>query len=365
MTLLRAVASVSPTDPPLDVSGHAELHHRHARPAGGIPRDAAAVRRRDRAGGRTRLDAALRRRRPGHRAFKPVAPEWTPRDFADVRAAWQGPLVDRPDITVRVEAAAYRGKPTSFYVVGPWTRPSRMEPLRQTTAQLVTGILEIVVWNGALIVAMLLARRNVKTRRANWRGANALTLVLFLGFLVGWLLAAHHTPAPDVELGRFLTATALILLQVGQVWVFYVAIEPYARRFWPDGLLGWTRLMSGRIRDPRVGRDILVGALVGGAMMLVELARALVPPLIGVKAEMPPFADAVSLLAGSSVLPLSLTQVVYNALESALFVALLLIGLRLVVRRTWLAMVFGIVVITAVSDNGAFVSGGGRRPASA
>ena len=45
----------------------------------------------------------------------------------------------------------------------------------------------------------------------------------------------------------------------GMMWIYYLAIEPYARRFWPDALLGWTRLLSGHIRDPRVGRELLIG----------------------------------------------------------------------------------------------------------
>src|SRR5213076_1366442 len=50
-------------------------------------------------------------------AFKPTDPQWTPRDFADTRTAWEGALPGRPDVSVRVEAAAYRGRPMSFYVV--------------------------------------------------------------------------------------------------------------------------------------------------------------------------------------------------------------------------------------------------------
>ena len=29
------------------------------------------------------------------------------------------------------------------------------------------------------------------------------------------------------------------------VWLFYVALEPYVRRFWPQLLIGWTRALSG------------------------------------------------------------------------------------------------------------------------
>src|SRR5258708_39508150 len=50
---------------------------------------------------------------------------------------------------------------------------------------------------------------------------------------------------------------------VGLVWLFYMALEPYARRLWPWVLVSWVRLFGGRSRDPLVGRDILAGAALG------------------------------------------------------------------------------------------------------
>ena len=57
-------------------------------------------------------------------AFTPVTPQWTPRRFADVRAAWEGPLPDRPEYRIRIEAAAYRGRPVSLLMVGPGLAPA-------------------------------------------------------------------------------------------------------------------------------------------------------------------------------------------------------------------------------------------------
>src|SRR6185369_3186759 len=59
-------------------------------------------------------------------AFHEVTPRWLPRNQADVRAAWEGPFPDMPGMTLRVEAASYRGKPVFFTVVAPWTRPTRI-----------------------------------------------------------------------------------------------------------------------------------------------------------------------------------------------------------------------------------------------
>src|SRR5262249_29489684 len=49
------------------------------------------------------------------------------------------------------------------------------------------------------------------------------------------------------------------------VWVFYLALEPYVRRYWKESLISWSRLLLGGFRDPLVGRDILVGVLIAVA----------------------------------------------------------------------------------------------------
>ena len=222
----RPVAHVTPIDPPSDVSGmrtvvtdtQGRLVEFHAAP----PQFDAASSPAPPTDWKTLFDAAGLEMA----AFHPVAPEWTPRGFADARQAWEGPLAGRPDVQVRVEAAAYRGRPSSFYIVGPWTRPSRMEPVHRSPLQLFSGILVLLVWNLSVFGAALLAWRHVRAHRADTKAATRLTVTLFAGFTLGWLLAAHHTSEPQVELGRLVVAIGLILINVAQAWVLYVAIEP-------------------------------------------------------------------------------------------------------------------------------------------
>jgi serine/threonine-protein kinase len=45
--------------------------------------------------------------------------------------------------------------------------------------------------------------------------------------------------------------------------VTYIALEPYVRRHWPQLLISWSRMLAGEFRDPMVGRDVLVGGLLG------------------------------------------------------------------------------------------------------
>ena len=46
------------------------------------------------------------------------------------------------------------------------------------------------------------------------------------------------------------------------VWTVYLALEPFVRRYWPQTLISWTRILSGRMQDGAVGRDVLVGSAV-------------------------------------------------------------------------------------------------------
>ena len=53
-------------------------------------------------------------------------PQWTPRSYADQRAAWEGPMPGWPEQKLRLEAAAYRGRIVSFQTINPWTQPRQM-----------------------------------------------------------------------------------------------------------------------------------------------------------------------------------------------------------------------------------------------
>jgi hypothetical protein len=63
-----------------------------------------------------------------------VRPQWIPPIFADARAAWEGAYPDRPDVPIRIEAAAALGRPVYFEIVAPWSRPRNADPQPGTTS---------------------------------------------------------------------------------------------------------------------------------------------------------------------------------------------------------------------------------------
>jgi hypothetical protein len=43
------------------------------------------------------------------------------------------------------------------------------------------------------------------------------------------------------------------------------------RRFWPQTTIIWSLLPAGRFRDPLVGRDLLLGCILGVGLVLMQI----------------------------------------------------------------------------------------------
>ena len=89
--------------------------------------------------------------------------------------------------------------------------------------------------------SLLLAWRNIRAGRGDSGGAQKLAGVfLILGMLV-WLLCANHVPQLFLELHSFFRVLGFILVPAAIVWMFYLALEPYVRRIWPETVISWSR----------------------------------------------------------------------------------------------------------------------------
>jgi serine/threonine-protein kinase len=195
--------------------------------------------------------------------FQPTESQWVPPVAYDTRKAWEGRLPDHPEIPLRIEAAGFRNKPVYFQLIYPWTKPVRQEETqysgREWAAVLSFGLVVAVVVIGAL----LLARRNLRLGRGDRRGAFKLAFFAFAVMMVSIFLAADHVPSPGKELWTLYVSARYALFAAVTLWLIYIALEPYVRRFAPRLLISWSRLLAGDFRDPMIGRDLLVGGLLG------------------------------------------------------------------------------------------------------
>ncbi len=268
-------------------------------------------------------------------AFRPASPRWTPPFHSDARAAWEGDWPASPPVPIRIEAASYRGQPIWFEVVWPWTRPERMEKWSPAGGKLKQATFLSL---GLLLVAAaaLMARANFVLGRGDRRGASRVALVLTLLGLSSFALGAHHVGDLQVELGLATRGTGSVLLQVAFVWLFYLAVEPYARRLRPWTLVSWTRLLNGGVADPVVGRDLLAGLAWAVIMVGVTFAAQ---ALLGVFGLPLPELNVGNLdtLTGPGPLFAAVLDVASEATLLGMGVLLLYVLLRLVLRRDVLA----------------------------
>jgi len=280
--------------------------------------------------------------------FTPTEPKWVPLSYADERAAWEGPHSDHQEIPVRIEAAAFKNRPVEFAIIFPWDRPLRQEEESLSGGERVAIILLFLVFLAVAIGAALMGRRNLQVGRGDKRSAFRLAMFVFLVSVAGGLIGAHHVPNIGEELSLITLMVAYSLAPAALIWLLYIALEPHVRRRWPRLIISWTRLMSGGFRDPMVGRDLLMGGLLGlihGACIPFGL---LIPRWFGYDA--PPIITANLLTLGSMRTMLAVflsSQLVASVFVGFAFLFLLLL-LYILLRKEWLATLALFVIALAV-----------------
>ncbi len=269
--------------------------------------------------------------------FRQIEPTWNPPAYADSRAAWEGAYADHPDIPIRVEAAAYHGRPVYFHIIPPWEKPARQEEISAKPNRRAAGMILAIVFFSVLIASVLFAWRNLRMGRGDRKGAFKIAFLVFSGVMIGGLIGADHVPLLGEELSIFFEITSTALFAATFFWVLYVALEPYIRRRWPRLIISWTRLLAGGFRDPMVGRDVLIGSLFGLGHTLSIYLTSLLPSGPG-SPTTPSSGIDPTLLQGFRSVPMSLLS---GSLSQWLLLGMglmfLLLLLYILLRRRWAA----------------------------
>jgi serine/threonine protein kinase len=280
--------------------------------------------------------------------FKSVPPQWTPLATSDARAAWEGNWPGHPELPLRVEAASYRGKPVYFDLVSQWTKPDRMQEAQRTTGQMIQSTMLITLLFLIALLGIVLARSNVRSGRGDRRGAARLALVAFSLMWMASFLFAHHVPTIS-EFRVFWIATGWGLISAAIAWVLYIALEPHVRKRWPSSLISWSRLLAGQMRDPVVGRDLLVGILTGVFWAVASSVASMIPGWLG-KAPLPlNFLLDYVIFTG---LRITMADILLNVLLFVFFALIfffIFFLIRLVLRKEWVAALVTILLVALPS----------------
>jgi hypothetical protein len=264
--------------------------------------------------------------------LQPAQPIWNSLAAADTRVAWTGnwPGTARP---LRVEAAAFQGKPVFFSLIGDWTKPERVKSTeKKSIGQQAGKIIGLIVLCSLLAGSVFLARRNYRQGRGDRAGALRLAIVMFLLDMGLWLCRCHFAAIGDA-LGLFIIAVSTALFTSGVTWMLYMAVEPWVRRHWPKTIISWSRLLSGQARDPVVGRDILFGVALGVVWILIFQIRYI--PMMRLGAA-PALFSTDALMGGRTALGAWLYQWP-QSIQTTLVFFFLLFGLKVLLRKEWIA----------------------------
>jgi hypothetical protein len=182
-----------------------------------------------------------------------------------------------------------------------------------------------------LAAGTVLAFANVRRGHSDRKGAWRLGLFGFLTHLVYWLGVQDHPADVRAWVSTLVPALGYCTMIGLQAYVFYLALEPFARRRWPAVLISWSRVLTGRLSDPIVGRDILVGGVATLAALLLAsgLDRVLWAVGLGGAVSPRPF-------VGMEGWPAALGVAAHIAGDSVMTCLLLL--LTLLLMRSWIGV---------------------------
>jgi serine/threonine-protein kinase len=281
-------------------------------------------------------------------SFLPASPKWLPPEAFDSRADWEGRRAERPDLPLHVAAAAYRGIPVYFQVISPSDTPWRTNTAHPSSLSLnISTAVVAALTVTYVIVGGFFARRNLRRSRGDPKGALRFVAVSSFVNLLFALLNYRFVPRPEyISMEFFGLAYPLFFAMLS--WIGYMAVEPYARRFWPKLMVSWQRLLSGRFRDPLVGRDVLLGVVAGSAISLILMGAngqlGISQPLI------------VKSFFGRGLWPsvgFSVVQVSIACFSAFIYLAILSI-MTGILRRRWLGLVAtGLLLVAFYSPTNA------------
>lgn len=273
---------------------------------------------------------------------------FAPPFFADYRAAFVGSSVGRPDFKLDLRIASFDGKIVYF----------RMFPDLEFDDPESDWLASTIAWirNSWSVLALIcvlaaipLTRRNLRRGRGDRRGARRLAVFIFGLTCALWILRGPHFLDVSTQLSLTYIRLGQSLFLAGQAWLFYLALEPYVRRVWPQTLIAWSRLLVGRVRDPLVGSSVLYGIVFGALWTLIDHLDMLLPRWLGLEIA-PRIVDTlpfeVALNTGRTLATLG--DFMLGAVSSAIFSLLFLVLLKLLLPRPWAPAIVYVIAVSVL-----------------
>jgi serine/threonine-protein kinase len=285
------------------------------------------------------------------KAFSPSEAAWLPPVPFDSVTGWTGSVPGRADAVLKVVAAVQQGRPVYFELIAPWSEAAQVTERSRALRTKISEIVFFVLTVAFTVAGLYFARRNLRLGRGDKAGAVRLATAVFLLAILSHLLARHYSIAPGALDRAFWESLGYAIPPALIVAVFYLALEPYFRRRYPELLVSWARLLAGKLRDPLVGRDHLWGVLAGLAACLVLCLENIPPALFNAPGQTPVWFDPSSVAGLGGFVSYVAASVAVSFLWLFMIAASLFFG-RLVLRKAALAAAMPWLLVFLNSQGG-------------
>lgn len=286
-------------------------------------------------------------------AMRSVPPRLLRGAIADELHAFSGTNGEGTGDSVRIEAALFNGRVTRYVAsrdnempLSTWQSDPARRRVRAMTSRNIMFLL--------LLAAALGSAFSRQGASGDVRGAVRLASVILVLRCGANLLSTEHVLGFSREptiIGRSVLAALCEALVIG---VLYLALESRVRRIWPQTLVGWSRILIRKVRDPFVGRDILIGTTMGAAWAILGLLDRQLPNFLGWQEREPLRAfSAMDLLLGSRFAAATALEVLQVSIYQGLMLLIMLVLARRVVLREGFA-----VLIVCLVTMPLYVTGG-------
>ncbi len=272
-----------------------------------------------------------------------IPPETPTPVYCDEVVAWRVDGVGDGTTAVTVLMGAVGGRPNYFEFLG------LREDMAPNHASMTSVTAVEVFWVVLNVVIIVLAYRNLRAGRSDYR--SALRCALLIAGLYGLMevLSISVSGANSLHGALGLVngrGAGHIVLHTVETWLYYLAIEPYVRRIWPRMLVGLLRLLSGRVRDPAVGREMLIGVTIGCglAALLSLVSYADGRTTADEFARLPVWSSLRAMMSPAHYVSNRAHVVAWAVLDGVSYAGVLLI-LRLLARHALVTACLGVVVI--------------------
>ncbi len=269
--------------------------------------------------------------------LREVNADFAPSVAWDRRRAFVGADSDATAVQVRIDVAEFKGALTFFEVneggadsVFLLTEPPFKEEQRKSyNLHLMIG----------LIGGGILAFRNYRMRRIDRKGLFRLGVAMFLLTFGAAALYTDHSGTLAYGPTQIFAALAYGLVRAFVACVLYVGLEPYIRKLYPRALVAWSRLISGRWKDPALGREMLIGLSTASLWWGIAYAVGL---LIGYGSMGAATGVPIENTFGVALLLAQVAVGIGNAL-TVLFV--FVIARSIIPAPSWVQSLFGAIVV--------------------